>query len=149
MQLTIPFYPDTLQLPCLKLFQSENCIYHNYSLCTSDRMPASSCLKVSGHTPMVYIENCSYCYWLHTLEAQYITIRIFTWYGVNFATSYTTLTTKKEVSLLQFQMSTPPPLLGQCHCRCMHVYSFKPLYRDAQLVHINFTFCAPTMQGRS
>ena len=44
MQLTIPFYPDTLQLPCLKLFQSENCIYHNYSLCTGDRMPASSCL---------------------------------------------------------------------------------------------------------
>ena len=31
--------------------------------------------------------------------------------------------------------TTPPPLLGQCPCRCMHVYIFKPLYRDTQLVY--------------
>ena len=64
MQLTIPFYPDTLQLPCLKLFQSENCIYHNYSLCTSDRMPASSCMPISirAYPHAWSIESCSYCY---------------------------------------------------------------------------------------
>ena len=29
--------------------------------------------------------------------------------------------TLQEVSLLQFPMSTPPPLLGQCPCRCMYI----------------------------
>ena len=100
-----------------------NCVYmyHNYIPCSSNRT-----YKYQGLRPW-FIESCSYCYRLHTLKHScqqlYHNGKIFAWYGVC-ATSCTTFTTtawKKEVSLLQFQMSTPPPLLGQCYCRCMHV----------------------------
>ena len=58
------------------------------------------------------LESCSYCYRLHTLEAQYITMR---------KCSLDMVLICAEVSLLQFQKSAPPPFLAQCPCRCVHV----------------------------
>ena len=124
MQLTIPFYPDTLQLPCLKLFQSENCMYHNYSLCTSDRMPASSCLKVSGHTPMHGLQKVvaiaiDYTLLKHSISQWEFSLDMVLILQPHTQPSQPQHRRKKSVSY-SFKCQHHH-LLGQCPCRCMHV----------------------------
>ena len=145
-QLTIHLCPDTLQLPCLKLFQSENCVsvYHDYPLYWWQN--AYLFLPISIGACLNGLESYRYRYWLHTLEAQYVTMKKFSLDMVLILEPHTQPSQpqherKKSVSY-SFRVSTTTPSWTMS----LHACSFRSLSVEVYTQLVHFTLPSVHLQ---